>query len=268
MSKLSNETVDLQQASMRDVSFDELLDDTIGFSFKSVRSIWTLFKNPLEYFTAAKAPFWYNRFSPSFRIYAGLIALSTGMKFIYRDEESPMVQVYKQQFEMIKADVASRAKPTDKLNAENMDTTVMALTTLKWYILIGPLIAIFTYCLLGLVYQGFGEKLNPVVRIRYIFATLIPASFVGLIGVLPMYFSPPQFAGISSFLGLGLMLGMLWITAYRGAFPAVTTTAGRAGRATALSVLIFFFMMASATVAVMIGVAFAVKEAASAGVTL
>ena len=250
------------------MSIDELLDDTIGFSFKSVRSIWTLFKNPLEYFTAAKAPFWQNRFSPSFRIYAGLIALSTGMKFIYRDEKSPMVQLYKQQFEMIKADVASRPDPSDKLNAENMDTTVMALTTLKWYILIGPLITMFTFCLLGLIYRGFGEKLNPVVRIRYIFATMIPASFVSFIAVLPMYFSPPQFAGITSFLGLGLMLVMLWITAYRGAFQAVTTKAGRAGRATGLSALIFFFMMASAVVAVIIGAAFAVKEAVSTSVTL
>lgn len=268
MSRLSNKAVDSSQASIRDVSFDELLDDTIGFSFKSVRSIWILFKNPLEYFTAAKAPFWQNRFSPSFRIYAGLIALSAGMKFIYRDEKSPMVQVYKQQFERIKADVANRPDPSDKLNAENMDTTAMAVTTLKWYILISPLITMFTFCMLGLIYWGFGEKLNPVVRIRYVFATMVPASFVSFVSILPIYFMVPQFIGVSSFLGLGLMFGVLWITAYRGAFPAVATTSGRVGRATALSALIFFFMIASAVVAVIIGIAFAMKEAISTGVTL
>ncbi|MEP3892242.1 MAG: hypothetical protein ABJN69_17415 [Hellea sp.] len=249
------------QASMRDVSFDELLDDTVGLSFKSVRSIWFLFKNPRLYFTAAKAPFWQNRFSPSFRIYAGLIAISTGMKFLYRDESSPMVQVYKQQFEMIKTDIANRPDPSDKLNAENMDSTVMAITTLKWYILIAPLAMVFTFCLLGLLYRGFGEKLNPVVRIRYVFATMIPASIVSLLLILPMYFSPPQFTGYFSFLGLGLMFGMLWITAYRGAFPAVATPSGRAGRATALSALIIFFMLASAMVAAVVGVVFAMKDA-------
>lgn len=258
----SNENANLKtQASMRDVSFDELLDDTLGLSFKSVRSILVLFKNPLMYFTAAKAPFWHNRFSPSFRIYAGLMAISTGMRFLYRDESSPMVQVYKQQFEMIKADIANRPDPSDKLNAEKMDSTVMAVTTLKWYILIAPVAMVFTFCLLGLVYRGFGEKLNPVVRIRYVFATMIPASIVSLLLIIPMYFSPPQFTGYFSFLGLGLMFGMLWITAYRGAFPAVATSSGRAGRATAFSALIIFFMLISAAVAAVIGVTFAMKDA-------
>jgi len=178
-----------------------------------------------------------------------------------------MVQVYKQQFEMIKADVVQKPNASDKLNAENMDTTVMAITTLKWYILISPFITVLSFCLLGLFYQGFGEKLNPVVRIRYVFATMIPASIVSFILILPMYFSPPEFTGTFSFLGLSLMLIIMWITAYRGAFPAVRTTSGRAGRATALSALIFFFMMLSATIAVVFGVVFAMKEVVAAGVT-
>jgi len=262
MPQTLNETeIKATQATMNDVSFDELLDDTIGLSFKSLRSIWSLFRNPLEYFTAAKAPFWQNRFSPSFRIYAGLIALSTGMRFLYRDESSPMVQVYKQQFEMIKSDIAKRPDTSDKINAEKMDTTLMAITTLKWYILIAPIAMVFAFCFLGLIYQGFGEKLNPVVRIRYIFATMIPASIVSFLLILPMYFSPPELTGVLSFASLGLMLGMLWVTAYRGAFPTVIKTSGRAWRATALSVLILFFMMFSATIAAIVGVVFAMKDA-------
>jgi len=255
MTQISDEiTETVSQASMRDVSFDELLDDTVGLSFKSVRSIWLLFKNPLEYFAAAKAPFWQNAFSPSFRIYAGLIALSTGMRFLYRDESSPMVKLYAQQFELIKSNMPEGEK------ADAFDPVLMAVTTLKWYILIAPIAMVLAYSLLGLIYWGYGEKLNPVVRIRYVFATMIPASIIGFLMIFPMYYGPPQLTQLMSFLGMGLMFAMCWITSYRGAFNSVPTKEGRAGRATALSALIILFMFISAMIAVILGVVLAMNE--------
>lgn len=259
MTKISNEAVGELQASMRNVSFDELLDDTVGLSFKSLKSIWLLFKDPAKYFTAARAPFWYNKFSPSFRIYAGLMALSTGMRFLWRDEDSPMVVMYSQLFEQVKE------KPPEGVDPSIIDPVAMAITTLKWYILIMPIAMVIGYTLLGLIFWGYGEKLNPVVRIRYIFATMIPASVVGFIAILPIYYAPGTMAGPVSLLMMLIMFGMVWVTAYRGAFPAVPTKAGRAGRATALTSLNFFFMILSATIGIVVGVVMAMKEAASAG---
>lgn len=262
MSQISDELAELAQASIRDVSIDELLDDTIGLSFKSLRSIWLLFQNPEIYFKAAKAPFWQNKFSPSFRIYAGLMALSTGMRFLYRDENSPMVKVYVQLFEQVKE------KPPKGLNPANMDPTAMAITTLKWYILIAPFTMIASYIFLGLIYWGYGEKLNLVVRIRYIFAAMIPASIVGLIMIFPLYYLPTSLSGPASLIGMLAMFSMVWVTAYRGAFNAVPSTAGRAGRATALAALQFIFMILSVIAALVVGIVFALKEAFPGGITL
>lgn len=247
------------QATVIDVSFDELLDDTVGLSFKSVRSIWLLFKNPLEYFTAAKAPFWHNKFSPSFRIYAGLLALSTGMRFLWRDEGSPIVRVYTQLFQQVKEN------PPKDVDPAVIDPAAMAITTLKWYILIMPIAAVIFYIFLGLIYWGYGEKLNPVVRIRNVFAMMIPASVIGLVSILPMYYTPTAITGLVSYLAVAVMFGMVWITAYRGAFPAVPTKAGRAGRATAITALNFTFTMLATVLAVVVGIVMATKEALAAG---
>lgn len=247
---------------MKDVSVDELLDDTIGLSFKSLRSIWLLFKNPLTYFSAAKSPFWFNRFSPSFRIYAGLIAITTGMKFLYRDENSPMVKIYKQQFDQVKAQLAEQGK-LEGPKLEAFDTTALSIGTLKWYFVISPIAMVVSYSLLGLLYWGYGEKLNPVVRIRYVFAILIPASIIGMLSVIPTYYLPTRFAGVTSFAGLAIMVLVIWLTAYRGAFENVPTKGGKAGRATAISALIFIFMMVSAMIAVIIGVILAMRTTLS-----
>ncbi len=260
MQSISNEeSVSVTQASIRDVSFDELLDDTIGLSFKSLRSIWILFKNPSLYFKAAKAPFWENAYSPSFRIYAGLMALSTGMKFLWRDEDSPMVVMYSQLFEQIKD------KPPEGLDPSIIDPTAMAITTLKWYILVMPIAMVIGYALIGLIYWGYGEKLNPVVRIRYVFASMIPSSIIGFIAILPMFYAPEKLAGPVSFVMMAIMFGAVWMTAYRGAFPAVSTRGGRAGRATTLTALAFLALVISATIGIITGVVMAMKEAVALG---
>jgi len=247
------------QASLKDVSVDELLDDTIGLSFKSVRSIWLLFKDPAVYFGAARAPFWHNRFSPSFRIYAGLIALSTSMRFIWRDENSPMVKLYAGVFEQVKE------KPPKGLDPAIIDPTAMAVTTLKWYILIMPFIMVIGYIVLGLIYWGYGEKVNPIVRIRNIFAMMIPASVVGFLTIIPLVLFPSLLTGPMSFLNLVLMFAVVWTTAYRGAFPAAATKGGRAGRATAITALNFIFTILVTMIALIAGIVMAMKEAVAAG---
>ncbi len=242
------------QASLKTVSFDELLDDIFGLSAKSLKSIFLLFKRPAEYFKAAKAPFWENRLSPSFRIYLGLTALTTAMRFLYRDENSPMVKLYASQFELIKEN------PPNGLDPNQINSYEMAVTTLKWMLVLSPIISTVFFCLLGLLYWGYGEKLNPVVRIRYVFAALIPASVISALSAFPMYFLPESFTMGVSLMGLLLMFMLIWLTAYRGAFSAVDLGAGRIGRATVLSILIFVVMMAATFIAIFAGAAIAFIE--------
>ena len=245
------------QPKLKDVSYDELLDDTIGLSLKSLRSIWALIFRPVEYYSAAKTPFWENRFSPSFRIYAGLIAISTGMRFLYRDPESPMVQIYTELFEQ-----NLKEAPTDSPFI-GTDPAVLAVATLKWYLFAAPFSMMILYVLLGLIYWGFGEKLSAVVRIRYAFATMIPASLVGLILIVPMFYGPEISRQVFSMTGILFMFAACWITSYKGAFSAVQTKSGRAGRATAYSVLILIFMLISAMAAMIIGTILGLKEVAA-----
>ena len=235
------------QANLKSVSIDELFDDVIGLSFKTFRSIGLLFKRPVEYFQAAKSPFWQNRLTPSFRIFLGLTALSTSFRYFYQDPNSPMVKLYARAYEPFKND------PPEGLTADMIDPTQLAVATLKWYVLLNPIFITILFCLLGLLFRAFGEKLNPIVRIRYIFATIVPASFIGLISVIPMAFLAPKYLGVTSNVGLLLMVIAMWVTCYRGAFSAVSDKSGRIGRATALSVSLFFMIMIAAFLSIFIG---------------
>lgn len=260
MEKISTESSfkPSHQPELRDVSYDELLDDTIGLSLKSLQSISALIRRPIEYYSAAKTPFWENRFSPSFRIYAGLIAISTGMKFLYRDPESPMVTLYAGQFKTI-----IESGPADS-PLTGVDPTLLAIATLKWYFIFSPFAMILLFTLLGFLYWGFGEKLSPVVRIRYVFATMIPASLVGILLIIPMFYGPDITKQFFSLTGMLFMLAACWITSYKGAFSTVQTKSGRVGRATAFSVLIMIVMFISAFIAMIAGSIFGVKEVLSA----
>ena len=89
---------------------------------------------------------------------------------------------------------------------------------------------------------------------------MISASLVGILLIIPTYYGPDITKQITSIMGMFVMLAACWITSYKGAFSTVQTKSGRAGRATAFSVLIMMVMVISLLIAMIIATFFGLEE--------
>ena len=162
-----------EQATIKDVRFSDLMEDLVGFGARTFHSITTAFTDPRTYFLAAKSPDWTGRFSPSVRIYLGLITVSAFFRFLYAGEAGAMTTLYEGIFEDLFDQVEAQGK-----ERPTASTTDLAMETLRYYFILSPFIALPIYMLIGWMFRSFGEPLNAVVRIRYVFAAMVPATTV------------------------------------------------------------------------------------------
>ncbi|MGJ8559703.1 MAG: hypothetical protein ACSHX3_05665 [Litorimonas sp.] len=250
-----------EQPKIQDVSISDLMEDILGFGARTFRSIQATFMSPRRYFEAAKQPDWGGIFSPSVRIYLGLIAISAVFRFAFTGENGVMTTLYEQQFiqmfDQIEIDQGRRPEITEK---------EMAMNVLRYYFPLTPFIALPLFMVVGFMFRSFGEPLNAVVRIRYVFACMIPATLTMTVFSLSMALLPSTLTERLSLVGLGLTLILVYITAYRGAFSAeMTSRAAKFGRAIGLSALILVAMMLASIIALMVAIIIAFHQAAKAG---
>ena len=229
------------QPRVRDVSLDELLEDLIGVSGRTLRTLRTLAVQPFAYFAAAKDPFWQNRFSPSFRIWFGLTALSLALKYFYTSDQGALTRMYVET-------LSTAFKSSEKLSESgiapptNDQISVAVQSGLAPYFLWYVPIAAGTVLLLAVVFRAFGEPLSYVTRVRYMFACLIPAAAIGLVPpVIAVFVTLP-----AATLWIGLVTAVLataatlYVTAV-GAMAAVKSRARRWTRAIGLFLLMTLF---------------------------
>lgn len=243
------EVTNTAQPKMGDVQFDELFEDILGLSGRSIRAIKSLFSKPVEYFEAAKHPYWQNAFSPSFRIFLGLMALITALKFFYAAEDGVM---YKYLEQTINESLLNRQSEL-AINPSTVDVKAVVEKSIQYMSLFYTPLVILFYLLIAILFQSFGEKLNFVVRARYVFAILIPATLVSLLSTIIMIFLPVSFLPLLSFTSLALTFGLIFWAAYRGAFSKIKTKKGRAGRALGLTTLLSVASIFASTISVGVG---------------
>jgi hypothetical protein len=234
------------QPRFRDVQFDELLEDIFGLSGRSLRTIKALIFKPVEYFQAAKHPFWKNAYSPSFRIFLGLVAISTALKYFYASEDGALFKF----FETFLTEALS--EEIDDLSELGLDPSLFDVKdavrrTLQSFFLLSTPLSIAFFLIVAALFRSFGEKLRFVVRARFIFAILIPLAALGLISAIGMIILPAGWVEITSNLNMVLSIILMAVTAYRGAFSSVPSKLGRLGRSVGLTALIsFMYTLASA----------------------
>lgn len=223
------------------IGMEEFLEDVFGLNIRSAKTLWIMFKNPSIYFKAARTPDWQQRYTPSLRLWLGLMTIMVALQFIWARPDGSFMQVMKQALEGgFKTGVESGG--SEKINDLNLDFDAVLLSTMKLNTLIYPFIFIAAMSFLALVYRAWGDKLSYVVRQRYIFAVIVPATVIGLISTILMTFASSEIYMLIGYVQTFAIVALYFLTAYRGPY-AHMEVGEKTGRSIFLSVCIFVILM-------------------------
>lgn len=243
---------------MADVGLGDLFEDGFGFGSKTAKTIKSVILTPRRYFEAAQTPDW-SGFTPSIRVYVVLLALSSYLRYLYLGDGQVMTELYVGQFQLVLEQLS--ASDPRWLQA---DPRQLANDTLENLFFYSPFVSFVLYTLFGMVWMAYAEKLPLVVRIRYIYALLIPATVFMLIATIAMVVIPSAFAGIVSLVSLFGSSVVVAITAYFGAYPEKESKGGKLMRSITLGFALIAVMMTATIIALLIGTWIAMDTAASA----
>ena len=226
---LEAEIIKAQPKASR-LGFDSLLEDVFGLNIRSLKTIGVLFSRPARYFDAARDRNWLGRFTPSFRVWFGLLAVMAFMRFFYGSEDSALIEGMTAQMDAEIAEI-----PDDSMT---FNTRQYAIDTFKWLFVFMPFAFIPVYSAVAFTFRSFGGSPSFVVRLRYVLATVIPSTVL-LLAMTPilMFRLTPNQMTVYTVIGLILMFGADYLKAYRGAL--VDRERGRAGVALGFATLLF-----------------------------
>ncbi|MEP3889106.1 MAG: hypothetical protein ABJN69_01490 [Hellea sp.] len=229
--KKETETPDLSS-----VNYDALLNDVLGLNLMGLKSLWIAFKNPKRYFHASSFLDWQNTFTPAFRLWFTLVAVTFFFQFFWAGTSSSTLQMAISQIE------ANSTLP------KGVSAETAAREFLKWSFGFLPLSLASCLFLLAAIYPFWGEKLNFAVRQRRLFIAVIPGTFLAIFSTVALGTAPLKFFLPLIILTYGLSFILDALTAYRGAFE-VDSKAGRLGRAVGLGVATFLTSLSAGILA-------------------
>jgi len=234
-----------EQAVINRVGFDNLLEDIFGLNIRALKTIGVLFKSPAKYFKAAKTPDWTDRYTPSFRVWFGLMALLVALKFLYTSDTNIMIDAYSGMMEQVKAGINSSntEKPVE------FDTRLAARELLKWIMVFFPFAYIPVMALAAIMYRAWTEKLSYVTRLRFLFGTVIPSAFITILITLSTIFIDAKIFATIAAISFLVMIVLDFITAYRGPYAHVTSGAARLGRSLGLTAMLSVIYFAASFIA-------------------
>lgn len=217
---------------------DEFLYDLLGINIMGLKSLGTLIKNPVDYFNAALKPDWEGRHWPSIRMWLGLMTLMIGLQFIWASESSEMTAMFRTLATSITDGVNQAAANDDEIvDFSGFSIAEAGKKMFKTWIFIYPFFFIAFMCLLGFIFRGWERPIPYIVRVRFIFAIIVPGTLVGLLSTflfLPLKGNAYMVASLSS---MGALFIVYWVTAYRGAY-AHCDKGTRIGMSLVISILI------------------------------
>lgn len=226
------------------VGSDEFFYDIFGVNIKGLKSIWTLIRQPAEYFEAARLPDWGGDHWPSIRIWIGLMGIMAALQFVWASENSETTVMF-QNLAIMLGEVIRQAAEADGvvISLEALDKEALGKRAFKLWALIYPFFFIGAMCVFAFIFRVWKPAVGFVVRLRYLFAIVIPGSVYGLISTLAMVNVTGPLYQTLAFIQVGVLLLLYWITAYRGPFAKFDTSERIAMSAiTAFMLLIFIFV--------------------------
>ncbi len=220
----------------RDVSIDALVDDLFGLNWRAIKTLGVSVVSPAKLARAAWSDDWENRYTPSFRLWFTLIAVLFFFQFFWAGDNSALIKFYAEQLESSGVELP-----------EGVTTLDASRYFARINFAILPFASAFCLFALGMLYRAWGFDVPLVVRVRYVFAVVIPSTALSL----PMFWV----LGAASQTQFGLFITFSWFLplpvdayiAYRGVF-AQFKGAGRLWRSLVLAVALFFAVMASAII--------------------
>lgn len=247
------------QATVSKIGFDNLLEDIFGLNIRALKTIGVLFRKPYDYFEAARTPEWENKYTPSFRVWFGIMALLVALNFIYNNDKSTMTQAYEGMIENIASEFqqahnSANAKEGQASESINIDTAQAAKDMGKWVMVYYPFAYIPFMALAGIVVRFWGRSLTYVTRLRYLFAIVIPSTtFMFISTFLVLVVSAKYFAWLTAIMFV-IMVALDFLTSYRGPFKDMPQKK-RIWRSTAITLILFLvyvFGSMTATIPAMI----------------
>lgn len=230
------------------VGLDNLIEDLFGLNAKAFRSIWASFRKPKSYAIAATYPNWSDAFTPTVRVWFGLVAFYSALRFFYGSEDGAMTQMYVEMF-----DAAIAENPESPM--ATVDTTLFAQSVLKWTFVFFPFIMLPLYAFIAFIFRVWPNKPSFVVRFRYIMLTILPGTaFTALLTISYVFLDGAMLVVvmIASFIGIIVLDGL---TAFRGTLHALDRR-NRLGLSVVLTLLLFIaFAIGSFAAAIPAGTA-------------
>lgn len=237
------------------VGSDEFFYDIFGVNIKGLKSIWTLLKRPADYFDAARIPDWGGEHWPSIRIWLGIMGILVALQFLWASENSEMTAMF-QNLATIPAQSISDHFPKDgqSIDISGLDKAALGKKAFKLWVFIYPFFFIAAMCLLAFIFRAWKPAGSFVIRLRYIFGIIIPASVFGLLSTLAMVNVTGDVYMIISFIMLPVMVILYAITAYRGPFHTYER-GERIGMSIVIALLIFTFLIIAQTISMILACA-------------
>lgn len=196
--------------SLTSAGREEFLDGAFGVNLKTLKSVWTLFKTPKDYFAAARTPNWGFKYTPSMQLMLGISAVMMFFYFFWGDPNSAFIG--------FSADM----QPGENLG-ENPEFRELMSKMMRFSMLIATPMGIAIYAIFAWAFRAWGEKLPYIIRLRYIFAITIPAGIIGLFILFGGQFLSQSKYGMMSMLTLPLTPILYFDTARRGAYAHMET---------------------------------------------
>jgi len=235
------------------VGLEEFLEDLFGLNIRSFKSIWQLFRNPAPYFTAAKTADWNNQsFTPSMRIWLGLMAILVALQFLWA---SPDTAIFEAAVENMRKGLEQNPNSNIDINAIDFNSIVDRM--MKLQLVFQPFVLITIFTLSATFIRFWGEKLSFVVRTRYIFAVIIPASVVNVFINVGLGFASPELLMPISIVQFAIMILLYATTAYFGPYSEHPLDQ-RIPKTIVLTGVLLILVILSGLITTVLGVVFAI----------
>lgn len=224
-------TQDNTESQFTPLSMESVVEDLFGLNLRGLRSIAKLWTRPRDYFTAAKAADWNDRFTPSIRLWLFFFAVFSAFKFLWLGSGEGMIEAFANGF----------AEARIQLPLGQTYPDIGKEAVLFFFGLL-PFLQIIGTIIIAFIYPFWGERTTIALRQRYFFGVIVPSASLGPIFMTVMMFMPSNSLTAYGF-ALALIVFIIdFQTGYRGAFSNVSGIS-RAWRAGLLSLTIVGFNM-------------------------
>lgn len=200
---------DLTRAS----GWDALLDDVFGLNVRGFRTMWASLFNPARVFEAARDPGWLDRYTPAIRLVFVIFALTESLQFLLAGEGTPMWQTVVDTVNAYEGDLYGR------------EVDAIAREVLLAYSFLYALAFFVLHIPMSLLVSVWGKGVPIPVRSRLYFATLVPATLIGLVLVIGQNAITPEINQTSSQIFMALIILAYVGTIFRGLAPRMTVGA-------------------------------------------